>query len=111
LATVLVYGSIPCNMPSKKATFTLDETTISRLRRTAHRLHKPQSLVVREAIAEYAARADRLGDEERDQLLEQFYRWVPEIPRGSAEDARAEIAEIRATRQGGGRRSPAEAGD
>lgn len=98
-------------MPSKKATFTLDEATICRLRRTAHRLHKPQSLVVREAIAEYAARADRLGDEEREQLLEQFDRWVPEIPSRPAEDARAEIAEIRAARQAGGRRSPAETGD
>lgn len=98
-------------MPSKKATFTLDEATLSRLRRTAHALRKPQSLVVREAIAEYAARADRLGDEEREQLLEQFDRWVPEIPRGPAEDARAEVAEIRAARHAGGRRSPSESGD
>lgn len=108
---MLEYGSIPCNMTSKKVTFTLDEGTVSRLRRTAHRLHKPQSLVVREAIAEYAARADRLGDEEREQLLGHFDRLVPEIPRRPAEDARAEAAEIQATRQAGGRRSPAESGD
>lgn len=98
-------------MASKKATFTLDEATVSRLRRTAHRLHKPQSLVVREAIADYAARADRLGDQERERLLEQFDRWVPEIPRRPAEDARAEAAELRASRRAGGRRSQAEGGD
>lgn len=98
-------------MPSKKATFTLDEATICRLRRTAHHLHKPQSLVVREAIAEYAARADRLGDQEREQLLGHFDRLVPEIPRRPAKDARAEAAEIRAARQAGGRRSLAEIGD
>lgn len=98
-------------MPSKKVTFTLDEGTVARLRRMAHRLHKPQSLVVREAIAEYAARADRLGDEDRERLLEQFDRLVPEIPRRPAADALAEAAEIRVARQAGGRRSPTETGD
>ena len=43
-----------------KVTFTLDDDTVARLRRIAARARKPQSLVVREAIAEYAARGERL---------------------------------------------------
>ena len=90
-------------MPSKKLTFSLDATTVSTLRRTAERLHKPQSQVVREAIVEYAARADRLGDEERRRLLEEFDRRVPEIPRRPSEQAQAEKAELRVARREGGR--------
>ncbi len=105
------YGSIVGKMPSKKVTFTLDESTVSRLRRTARRLHKPQSLVVREAIADYAARADRLGDEECERLLEHFDRLVPEIPRLPAADARAEKEALRAARRAGGRRPLAESED
>ena len=52
-----------------KVTFTVDDETVRTLRATAERLGKPQSLVVREAIAEYAAREDRLTDSERERLL------------------------------------------
>ena len=43
-----------------RVTFSLDEATVAEIRRTAARLKRPQSQVVREAVAEYAARADRL---------------------------------------------------
>jgi predicted transcriptional regulator len=43
-----------------KMTSSLDADTANRLRTTARRLRKSQSQVVREAIAEYRARADRL---------------------------------------------------
>ena len=52
-----------------KVTFTLDDATVAELRRTAARLKKPQSLVVREAVAEYSARTDRLTERERVRML------------------------------------------
>ena len=45
-----------------RVTFTLSDETVAEIRRTAARLRKPQSQVVREAVAEYAARSDRLTD-------------------------------------------------
>ena len=36
-----------------QVTFTLDDQTVERLRRTASRLAKPQSYVVREAVREH----------------------------------------------------------
>jgi len=44
-----------------KLTFSVDEETARTLRSTAERLRKPQRLIVREAVAEYAARAGCLG--------------------------------------------------
>ena len=68
-----------------KVTFTLDDETVTRLRRTAARLAKPQSQVVREAICEYDARSGKLTDDERRRLLEAFDRVVPPIrARGGA---------------------------
>ena len=49
-----------------KATFSLDAATVEALRKLASRQRKPQSLVVREAIAHYAAQEDRLSDAERE---------------------------------------------
>ena len=53
-----------------KVTFSLDEETVRTLRRVAERKRKPQSLVVREAVAEYAAREDKLPDDERQRRLD-----------------------------------------
>ncbi|PYM82797.1 MAG: hypothetical protein DME13_16920 [Candidatus Rokuibacteriota bacterium] len=68
-----------------RVTFTLDEATVATLRRTAARLHKPQSRVVREAIGEYAARAGKLSEEERARMLKIFdtsSRPSPNVPCG-----------------------------
>ena len=43
-------------MALEKMTFSLDGETVRRLRTAADRLHMPYSQVVREAVAEYAAR-------------------------------------------------------
>ena len=48
-----------------KVTFSLDEATVARIRRTASRTGQAQSRVVREAVAEYASRTDRLSERER----------------------------------------------
>ncbi len=90
-------------MATLKMTFSLDETTAARLARTADRLGKPKSEVVREAIAEYAAQAGRLSESERCELLSAFDRLVPAIPAQPVEGVDAELAGIRQARRGGGR--------
>lgn len=52
-----------------KLTFSVDHSTVERLRKVSARLRMPQSQIVREAVAEYAARADRLSDAERARML------------------------------------------
>ena len=91
-----------------KMTFTYDEQTVETLRRAASRLKKPQSAVVREAIHDYALRADRLSDEERHRMLKVLDRMVARRPSRSQAKVDAEIAEIRAARKTGGRRSRVE---
>ena len=59
-----------------KVTFTLDDQTVERLRRTASRLAKPQSYVVREAVREYEARSTQLSDE-LDDVSVPLLRRVP----------------------------------
>ena len=88
-----------------KVTFTFDDATVETLRRTASRLKKPQSLIVREAIQDYAMRSDRLSDEERVHALKAFDRLVARIPVRSQDKADAEKRAIRAARRTGGRRT------
>jgi hypothetical protein len=87
-----------------KLTFSLDDETVGRLRATAEQLRKPQSLVVREAIAEYAARAGRLSESERLSMLRVFDRLVRAIPPRRAGGVDAELRDLRAARRQGGRR-------
>jgi predicted transcriptional regulator len=87
-----------------KVTFTLDEETIARLRRTAARLAKPQSQVVREAVREYEARSNKLSDEERTRMLAILDRIVQDPPTRTAAEVDAEIGRIRASRRRWGQR-------
>jgi hypothetical protein len=89
-----------------KMTFTLDEETALRIDRTAQRLDIPKSAVVREAVAEYAARAGRLSEQERLRMLKVFDDVVERIPLRPAKSADAELAVIRRSRKQGGRRTP-----
>lgn len=88
-----------------KVTFTLDDATVERLRLTAARLRRPQSQVVREAVAEYAASAGRLSEVERRTMLEVFDRVVPGASRRSPSEVDEELREIRRARRRGGRRA------
>lgn len=88
----------------EKLTFSLDAETVRRLRQTAERLRRPKSAVVREAIAEYAARAGKLSERERQRLLRAFDDLVPKIPRRPVREVEHEIGAIRAARRRGGRR-------
>jgi hypothetical protein len=91
-----------------KVTFTLEEVTVEQLRRIAAKLKKPQSQVVREAIGEYAARAERLSDEERRRMLATLDRAMQRPPSRPAAAVDAELRAIRtARRRWSRRRSPA----
>ena len=82
-----------------KVTYSLDDATVRRIRRAAERLGKPQSLVVREAVAEYDARTDRLSEAERLRMLEVLDRLRDEPVTRSRESVAAEIQEIRRSRR------------
>ena len=88
-----------------KVTFSLDEATVTEIRRTAERLGTAQSHVVREAVAEYAARTDRVSERERLRTLTvlEGLRKVPASRKVAAVDG--ELRAIRAARRAGGRRS------
>jgi predicted transcriptional regulator len=87
-----------------KMTFSLDDETVRRLKTAAERLRKPQSQVVREAVAEYSERIGRLSDSERSALLRTFDRLVPALPRRPQSQVDAEIRQLRADRRTGGRK-------
>jgi len=88
-----------------KMTFTFDEQTVETLRRAAARLKKPQSVIVREAIQDYANRADRLSDDERKRMLKVVDRMMARPAGRTDAEVDAEIAEVRAARKSGGRRT------
>lgn len=94
-------------MARTKVTFTVDDQTVRTIERTALRLGVPKSKVVREAVAEYAARADRLGEAERTRMLAEFDKYIAKIPPRAAGEAAAEIANIRRARKKGGRKTRA----
>jgi hypothetical protein len=85
-------------------TFSLDDETVASIRRTAARLRKPQSQIVREAIADYAARSDRLSDAERRQALAVLERLRDTRPSRGAAQVDEELRTLRAARRAGGRR-------
>ena len=89
-------------------TFSLDATTAAQLARTAARLQTSKSAVVREAIAEYAARAGRMSEAERRKALRSFDELVHKIPQRRAIEVDEELAALRRARRAGGRRSPSE---
>lgn len=90
-----------------KVTFTVDDATVRTLRTMSERLGKPQSMIVREAVAEYGARAGRLTEAERRRMLSVLDEMAKR-PRHRTDAAIArEQAEVRRARRHGGRRHPA----
>jgi predicted DNA-binding protein len=92
-------------MARRKVTFSLDVETVTRLRRSAERLSKPQSEVVREAIRDYSERIGKLSESERLGLLERFDDLVPRIPRRPLREVEKELQAIREARRASGRRT------
>lgn len=89
-----------------KMTFSLDDATVATLKRAAARARKPQSWVVREAVAEYGAKEDRLNPEEQKRMLEVIDRLQRAPVTRTQADVDREIAEIRASRRLAGQRRP-----
>lgn len=90
---------------ARKVTFTLDDHTVRLLGVTAARLKKPKSQIVREAVADYHERSGRLSEAERQRMLAVIDRMAGAKPTRPQSEVDREIAEIRAARRGGGRRS------
>ena len=88
-----------------KVTFTLDDETVATLQKTAQRLAKPQSAVVREAIRDFGARAGRLSEDERRRMLRSIDAFAATKPTGSAAAVDRELTEVRQARRAGGRRT------
>ena len=59
---------------------------------------------MRDAVAEYAARADRLSERERAHRLDVLARLRRARPTRRAADVDEELQALRAARRGGGRR-------
>jgi predicted transcriptional regulator len=88
-----------------KVTFTLDDETVAALRQASERLAKPQSMIVREAIREYGARAGRLAEDERQRMLRAIDAVIAQPPARTAAAVDRELRAVRVARRRGGRRS------
>jgi predicted DNA-binding protein len=89
-----------------KMTFSLDDETVRTLRMIAERKQKPQSVVVREAIVEYAAKDDKLSDAERSRKLHLLRHLRSQPPTRDHASVDRELDELRRSRKAGwGRRA------
>jgi hypothetical protein len=88
-----------------KLTFSLDAETVAALKKAAERTRKPQSLIVREAIAEYTGRDQRLSQPERERMLGALRRIKRRPATGTAADVDSELRRIRRSRRNGWTRS------
>ena len=84
-----------------KLSFSLDDAAVRTLRETAQRTRKSQSLIVREAIVQYAAREEALPNDERERQLETLRRIKQLPPTRSAADVDRELRQIRRSRRTG----------
>jgi hypothetical protein len=88
-----------------KMTFSLDQATADRIDRTALRLGIPKSGVVREAVAEYAARAGGLSERERVRMLDVLDRMLERAPTRTQDAVDRESDSVRRARRAGGRKT------
>jgi hypothetical protein len=88
-----------------KMTFTLDDDTVDAIRRIAERRAKPQSLVVREAVAAYARLERKLDESDRARRLRVLDALAAAPPTRPHAAVAAELRDIRRARRSGWRRS------
>lgn len=87
-------------------TFSLDDETVRTLRMIAERKQKPQSVVVREAIVEYAAKDEKLSDNERARKLQLIRSLKSQPATRDQAGVDKELDELRRARKAGwGRQS------
>lgn len=84
-----------------KVTFSLDHETVQLLRRVSERSRKAQSLVVREAVAQYAAREETLTDAERERLLAVLRDIKAQPVTRPASEVDRELQDVRRSRRTG----------
>jgi hypothetical protein len=84
-----------------KLTFSLDDETVRTLKRLAERTRKPQSLLVREALVEYAAKEETLSDGERRRRLDVLRSLGQQPPTKAAPAVERELRDIRRSRRTG----------
>jgi predicted transcriptional regulator len=87
-----------------RVTFSLDDATVAQIRQTAARLRRPQSHVVRDAVADFAARADRLSEREQVHLTSVLERLRNAKPTRPVAEVDSELLSLRTARRAGGRR-------
>ena len=87
-----------------RVTFSLDDATVAQIRQTAARLRRPQSHIVRDAVADFAARTDRLSERERQHLIGVLERLRDAKHTRPAAAVDAELRSVRTARRAGGRR-------
>ncbi len=87
-----------------KLTFALDEETVRTIRTLAERQQKPQSHIVRDAIAVYAAHGQQLSEDERARKLRVLDQLTTRQATRSARDVDVELRDIRQSRRIGWRR-------
>ena len=87
-----------------KVTFTLDDETVEAIRTLAGRRKKPQSLVVREAVAVYASQEEKLSHEERARRLRVLDDVMARPPTRPQVEVDQELRAIRRERRAGWRR-------
>ncbi|HEY6344123.1 MAG TPA: ribbon-helix-helix protein, CopG family [Bryobacteraceae bacterium] len=93
-------------MAAVKVTFTLDEVTIEKLNQAASRLSKPKSQIIREAIGDYHAKADRLSEAERARMLRAIDEMMARPPGRPQSQVDEELRELRHARRSRGRLHP-----
>ena len=86
-------------------TFTIDDETVSVLRKTSERMATPQSAIVREAIREYGARVGRLSEDERRRMLRSIDAFLTQPPTRTSAAVARELQAVRAARRRSGRPS------
>ena len=86
-----------------QVTFTLDDATVLALRRSAERLGRPQSAIVREAIADYAERIGRLSTHEQTHMLQVIDTFMSQPVLASVTAVDAELHELRQSRRAAAR--------
>jgi hypothetical protein len=83
-----------------KATFSLGDETMARIRRAADRLKKSESQVIREAVADYVARTDQLSERDRRDLLRVLDDLADTRPTRTARAVDGELKAVRTARHG-----------
>lgn len=84
----------------------LDKATVQRISRTATLLGMAKSSLVRDAVAQYATRADRLSEAERRRMLDALDGLLAKPVARPCKAAAREIAAIRRARRTRNRGTP-----